>query len=152
MRAFSVFIPAKASLKGSRISDNVDDDFSKDDFLIPRDNLMRQKHWQRILVRSGLPSRFLAVSFLPALPWLDEFHYVTSRVLAYKEVKDVWKCVRYCILSSLGIPPDSHLRFPPRFCDTCYRLLRIDASSYGSTFPTIPVSFWAWDIFQKFEP
>lgn len=78
----------------------------------------------------GLPSRFLAVSFLPALPWLDEFHYVTSRVPAYKEVKDVWKCVRYCILSSLGIPCDSHLRFPPRFCDTCYRLLRIAVLSH----------------------
>lgn len=67
-------------------------------FLIPRDNLTRQKHWQRILLHGDISSRFLAVSFLPALPWLDEFHYVTSRVPAYKEVKDVWKYVRYCIL------------------------------------------------------
>lgn len=67
-----------------------------------------------LIYTAVFPSRFLAVSFLPALPWLDEFHYVTSRVPAYKEVKDVWKCVRYCILSSLGIPRDSHLRFPPR--------------------------------------
>lgn len=98
--------------------------FFKGGFLIPRDNLMQQKHWQRILVHDGLSSHFLAVSFLSALPWLDGFHYVTSRVPAYKEVKDVWKCVRYCILL-----PRNSTRFssPLSACDTCYRLFSIDA-------------------------
>lgn len=104
MRAFSVLFRQKPLVK--RISNKRQCRFLKGRFLIPRDNLMRQKHWQRILVHSGLPSRFLAVSFLPALPWLDEFHYVTSRVLAYKEVKDVWKCVRYCIFS---LPSEFHM-------------------------------------------
>jgi len=79
--------------------------------------------------------------FLPALPWHDGFHYVTSRVPAYKEVKDVWKCVRYCVLSSLGIPCDSHARFPLRAATPVIDCSR-ESIRRAATLARVPIRTW----------
>lgn len=82
--------------------------------LLPR-NVIIETDIKIVPINLHILSRFsllFCVSFLLVYPLssLDsKAHYVTSRVPAYKEVKDVWKCSRYNILF-----PWHSLRFYPR--------------------------------------
>lgn len=53
----------------------------------------------------------------------------------------MFESVFVIVFSSLGIPRDSHPRFPPRSRDTCYRLLRRDVSSPATS---LTFQFCAW--------